>query len=308
MEFLRPPASSSSDRPTSVALHPCPFVEVEAPAELAAAGFPRLCASRALDWTRRPRIAIVGARAPRSESAAFAHDLAKNLAARGAIILSGGAVGIDAAAHRGALDADGITWSVMPCGPPLVFPHHNERLFRCVTEGGAIVWPFAESTKPERASFFARNRVLVLLADHVVVVQAGIPSGSLNAGTLARSHKKPLWVVCGGPLLRGFEGSLRLLDEGARVFTSESTFLRGVGLIGHELRRRAEPEAKAGQPLSSTEARVLRTLTREGKHLEDIAELAGIPPSTTLTVLLTLSLENVVVEDPQGYFRRSASG
>ncbi len=140
-------------------------------------------------------VAIVGSRVATPAAAEFAHDLASTLGRLGVVVVSGGALGIDAAAHRGTLAAGGRTWAVAGTGHGVVFPEQHAGLFDEIALGpGAMIWPFAPDYR-HRSAFLARNRVLVALADAVVVVQAGFPSGALRAASCARTLGKRSWVV-----------------------------------------------------------------------------------------------------------------
>jgi DNA processing protein len=144
-------------------------------------------------------VAVVGARAAGEGARGFARDLAGTLAQAGAVVVSGGAVGIDAAAHEGALRAGGRTWAVAGTGHTHCFPPEHAGLFERIGRGpGAMVWPFPPQFK-HRGGFISRNRVLVTLSDAVVVVQAGALSGALNAASWAVRLGKPLWVVPAPP-------------------------------------------------------------------------------------------------------------
>jgi DNA processing protein len=251
-------------------------------------------------------VAIVGSRRATLEAAQFARELARGLATAGAVIVSGGAFGIDAAAHQGALDAKGRTWVVAATGHERCCPRAHAPLFATIARGpGAMIWPFSPRYA-HRSGFLARNRLLVALADAVVVVQAGRPSGALHAASWARKLNKPLWVVPTPPWPpwpEKFRGSHRLLDEGARPLTSIDPLLRSLGL--------AAAEAASGvarlvlnRPLSEAESAVLAISSAVPLHTDAIAGRAGLSPQVTAFALLTLALEDVVVEGPPGFFRR----
>src|SRR4029077_15271079 len=130
------------------------------------------------------------------ESTKFGRDLAGSLARAGAVAASGGALGVGASAHQGALDASGTTWRIAGTGCEHCFPPEHAALFDLIGRGpGSMVWPFPSDRPVRPGSFLSRNRVLVALADAVVVVQAGNPSGALRAAECARASSKPMWVV-----------------------------------------------------------------------------------------------------------------
>ncbi len=248
-------------------------------------------------------VAVVGSRLAHPDASAFATSLAATLTRASAVVASGGALGIDASAHRGALDAGGRTWVVAGTGCEHCFPPEHAALFDHVARGpGAMVWPFAPSSEARPGSFVARNRVLVAMSDAVVVVQAGFPSGALNAAAAARRLGRPLWVVPPTPWLgSAFDGSRRLLDQGARPLQTVDALLRSLGLATAPATGASKPPPR---PLSAAETAVLAALSGAALHLDEIASRAQSPAPAVMAALLTLALEDVVVEGPPGFFRQ----
>lgn len=261
----------------------------------------------------RHTVAVVGARAACREAVDFAGELAAALVRAGAVVVSGGAVGIDAAAHQGALQAEGRTWAVAGTGENRCFPPEHGPLFERIGRGpGAMVWPFAPDYQ-HVSGFHARNRVLVALSDAVVVVQAGLRSGALHAASCAKKLGKPLWVVPASPWMSDFAGSRWLLEGGARPLTGVATFLRAVGLAHPDAPKEPIPgppgveASRLPSGLSPDALAVLAATSVEPLHQDAIASRAGRNAQATGAALLTLALENVVVEDPPGFFRRARS-
>jgi DNA processing protein len=249
-------------------------------------------------------VAIVGSRQASADAEDFARLLAGALVRAGAVVVSGGAVGIDAAAHRGALDAAGRTWAVAGTGCEHCFPPEHASLFDAIGRGpGAMVWPFAPANPARAGAFLMRNRVLVALSDAVVVAQANFPSGALRAADCARTALKPLWVVPAPPWAHGFAGSRKLLDEGVRPLTSVDAFLRTLHLTDDGTGSKP-PDAT---PLDPIQSAVLRAVSSSPLHLDEIAVRAHVAVQAAAAALLTLALEAVVVEGPQGFFRRRGS-
>jgi DNA processing protein len=258
-------------------------------------------------------VAVVGSRRPTRGARRYAHHLAENLAAAGVVVVSGGALGIDGAAHHGALAAGGRTWAVAPTGHERCFPPDHAGLFAEIARGpGAMIWPFPPRFF-HRSSFHTRNRVLVALSDSVVVVQAGFRSGALHAASWARRLNKPLWVVPVAPWVQGFEGSRRLLERGALPLTSTHLLLGSLGVLAPRNRPRSTGVTGGSYPglqlgaapdLSEHEFKALAAISTEPRHADAIAASAGMSPQATTAALLTLALENVVVEGPPGFFRR----
>jgi len=265
------------------------------PAELTLAG--SLSASRA--------IAIVGTRNPIPPAAAFARELAGALARRGAVVVSGGASGIDAEAHEGALAHGGRTWVVAGTGHGVLYPRHHGDLFRRVVDGGgAMLWPFPAGTIGHPSRFLQRNGVLVALADAVVVVQARIPSGALNAASWARRLGRPRWVVCPAPWdARGgdFAGCHQERRLGADVLTSIDHFLDAIALP--EITPASSAPPPTTEPRNPAEAAVIGALGQSPRHIDDVVVKCGLPYPEVMTALLTLALDDVLVEGPDGFFR-----
>ncbi|WP_394841476.1 DNA-protecting protein DprA [Pendulispora brunnea] len=292
-------------------------------------------------------VAIVGTREPTPEAETFAHDLAALCALHGVIVASGGALGIDAAAHRGALSVGGCTWAVLPTGCDHVAPEEHAPLYeRIAAENGTLIWPFPCTTVAHPSTYFPRNRALVALSDAVVVVQAGIPSGALNAAKHARTLERPLWVVSPPAWDMRYAGSLDLLERGARPLTRGKQLLASLGLVPRgrsgqsdiqpreptrptRRRRRTKEEGQAALLFNATgsshastdqkaptsphksfvptaEAQALfRVAESMPLHIDELINRTQLPAAAVSTALLTLALENVLVEGPSGSFRRA---
>jgi DNA processing protein len=246
------------------------------------------------------------------DCADFARELSGELARTGAVVVSGGAMGIDGAAHEGALAANGRTWAVAGTGHERIFPPEHAELFDRIARGpSAMLWPFAPKfNRP--GGFVRRNRILVALSDAVVVVQAGEQSGALNAASWAKKLGKPLWVAPAppwDPWRTAFAGSLQLLAEGATPFPSIPAFLAAMALDDHSSDEAATLSLSAQVPgpagLTGDARAVYEATSSRPAHLDSIAIGAGQTAQVVMATLLTLALENVVVEGPPGFFRRT---
>lgn len=269
-------------------------------------------------------VAIVGSREALHDAAVFAHELAFELASVGMTIVSGGAKGIDAAAHRGALDAGGATWVVCPTGRNHVSPPEHKELYERIaeSEGGRVIWPFGDDTPAHRARYRERNRVLVALAEVVVVIQARYASGSRNAITWAQDMARQLWIVPALPwgVYEGaFSGAAEVLrtDPKAIALGNRGQLFESLGLPrGRQphrpvppsespsllfLPRHPDPRLDPSSP--PDERRVFSVTSASPQHVEILAEKAGLSIGPVNTALLTLSLKDVVVEGPEGFFR-----
>jgi DNA processing protein len=219
------------------------------------------------------------------------------------VVVSGGAKGIDAASHLAALRVRGRTWVVAGTGPRHCYPLEHQGLFEQVGSGpGAMLWPCEAGP---RGDFLGRNEVLVALADAVVIVQAGARSGALHAAGCALRQGKPLWVMPAAPWMKKYHaGSLRLLGQGARPLIKAQTLLDTLG-------RRRSHEAPSGRQaivsFSPTESKILQVVSQAPVHRDILIERAGLNTAEVTAALLTLALENVVVEGPPGFFRRNVA-
>lgn len=242
-------------------------------------------ATRRLSFDGPKRVAIVGSREASDESLAFASSLAGILASRGVIVVSGGAVGVDAAAHEGALRAGGATWVVLPTGYPHVFPLQNQELFESIRESrGAILWALHDGVLPLRGHFLTRNGVLASLATAVVVVAAGLKSGARNAAGWARKLGRPLYVVAGPPWLPGLTGGTLELSAGAHPVLGMDSLVKD--LLGSNPRRRIEARFRY----------IFQHLGSELVHFDSLAHQTGAQASKLRADLTDLVLRGQVLE------------
>lgn len=165
-------------------------------------------------------VAIVGARAATGVAMKRAHAIARHLARHGVHVVSGGALGVDGAAHRGALDGGGGTTVVLGTGVDVLYPARHAPLFgEVLAGGGALVSMFPDGMGPRRHTFTRRNQLIAALADAVIVIEADVRSGSLSTAHAARTHGR---IVAAWP---GSAGCDRLLAQGAALVESESDAL-----------------------------------------------------------------------------------
>lgn len=286
---------------------------------------PVLTTSRPLEDRRA--VAIVGSRDAVPDALEFAHELAFKLASAGLVVVSGGASGVDAAAHRGAMDAGGATWVVSPTGMDHLYPPAHRELFDEIarSERSRMIWPFPDDETWTRGSFLYRNGILAALSEVLVVVQARLQSGSRNAVLWARDLGRPVWAATSFPWEPAFRGSAEEIERGhARPLCSIGQLMRALGLgsPAARIRQLPLPYAKTGRarpagripagppdPLpdpswTDEEKVVVSELCTDPKHVDQIVEATGLTVPLAATALLTLALKDVVVEGPNGFFRR----
>lgn len=250
---------------------------------------------------RGPAVAVVGTRHPSADGVAFTRSFAAELAAAGVTILSGGAEGIDAAAHEGALDVAGRTVVVAPAGFNRPFPEKNAALFqRVVNSGGAYLSLRPDDVAADQGIFFARNACLVALAHAVVVTQRPYRSGASNAAKWARQLGRPLFVVPHSPWVAEGKGALQELRWGAIPIDRAKEVLLQLRASGlHALSGATQGELwPAATP--SDEDPVLLALKSGAFHADEISERTGLSLATVQQRILTLALSGVLVPGPSG--------
>ncbi|HSN13491.1 MAG TPA: DNA-processing protein DprA [Anaeromyxobacteraceae bacterium] len=245
------------------------------------------------------RVAIVGSRRTDEYGSDVARAIAAGLARAGVSIVSGGALGVDAAAHGGALDAGGHTVAVLGTGIDVCYPSEHRSLFeRIVAAGGALLSEQPDGTRGYRSSFPRRNRIVSGLSDAVVVVRAGEGSGALITAGWARSQGVPLLAVPGDVRDPLSAGPLDLLRGGARVAAGPEDVLAVLGIA-------AAPERQMELPALGAEASaLLSALGRRPRHADDVARAARLGPGAALAGLLSLELQGLCERRPGHYFLR----
>lgn len=266
---------------------------------------------------RGPAVAIVGTRYPTVEAARFAETLAAELGAAGVAVLSGGAIGIDTAAHRGALRAGTPTVVVAPSGFERPFPASNAGLFRSVVEqGGAFASVVPDDRVAANPTFFARNACMAALAHALVLVEAPFRSGARNAVKWARTLGRALLVVPHPPWNEKGAGSLLELRAGATLCTRTRDVLDELErVLFHPLPSPADPlpapTTQIDLPFdrrlapSGDVAMVLAALKDGATTLDAIADRTGLPAAVLQKHVLTLTLQGVLAPDPSGCLLRS---
>lgn len=248
-------------------------------------------------------VAIVGSREADGYGEEMARDLASGLARAGVSIVSGGALGVDAAAHLGALEAGGHTVAVLGTGVDVVYPARHRDLFdRIVARGGALLSELADGAGARREHFPRRNRLVSGLAEAVVVVQAAARSGALITAAWARAQGVPVLAVPGDAREPLSEGPIELLRGGAGVAASAADVLAAIGV-------EAAPAAQLALPaLDAGGTALLGALSARPRHADDVARRARVGPGPALAGLLALELEGLCEQRPGHYFLRRRRG
>ena len=266
-----------------------------------------------LDLLTAPGLGVVGTRTPTEYGRRTASALAGELARAGLTIVSGMARGIDSAAHAAALGAGGTTVGVLGHGIDKVYPPENDRLFRHVGERGLLLTELAPGEQPNAGNFPRRNRLIAALSLGVLVVEMGEKSGAQHTVTYALEQGKDVFAIPGPIGSPQSAGTNQLLKDGARLVTSTADIIEELRGVGHAF---ADAARAAGSPvpvdvpsappadLVPDEAAVFATLAAEERHVDELAERAGMAPSNVLAALLGLELRGIAESLPGKHFRR----
>ncbi|TFV83458.1 DNA-processing protein DprA [Blastococcus sp. CT_GayMR16] len=258
-------------------------------------------------WVRGPArldelvdrsVAIVGSRASTAYGEHVAAELGHALGERGWTVVSGGAFGIDAAAHRGALAAEAPTLAVLACGVDRPYPAAHGALFNRIAETGLLVSEWPPGCAPLRHRFLVRNRLIAALTRGTVVVEAAARSGAQATARRARDLGRQLLVVPGpvtSAMSVGCHELLRDEEAGARLVASAEHVIEAVGGIGTDLARPPERPESPRDGLSDLAGRVLDACpVRSGVSADRLAAVAGCDVLDVLRVLPVLELADLV--------------
>jgi DNA processing protein len=279
--------------------------------ELASAAFGRLAGSALsglwvageLAALAAPTVAIVGTRAPSEDGRRLAHRLAASLGAAGVCVISGLALGIDAAAHAGALAAGAPTIGVLGGGHDRFFPPRNVELARrVIAGGGAVLSPYAPDHPAYPWQFLARNGVVAALADGVVVVEAAARSGALNTASWAADRGIPVMAFPGDVERPKAAGCLALIRDGATLVRDAADVLAQLGLAAPA--PAAAPSRPAADPV---DARILTLLDAGPADADAVVASTAVAPSLALARVGDLLAAGTIVAGSDGRFRRSSA-
>ena len=251
-----------------------------------------------------PGLAIVGARAATPQGLANATAFARSLSRSGLAVVSGLALGIDAAAHEGALDGSGGTIAVIGTGADRIYPARNQALARRIAEGGVMVSEFPLGTPPAAHNFPRRNRLIAGLAQGVLVVEAALGSGSLITARLAAEEGREVFAIPGSihsPLSKGCH---RLIREGAKLVETAEDILEE---LPHRICHVATQQPKALQdavPSDFAASGVLAALGHDPVDGDTLALRCGLTADALYAILLAMELDGQVARLPGGRFQR----
>lgn len=249
-------------------------------------------------------IALVGTRKASTAGIKTAQDFARSFASLGVTIVSGLAMGIDTAAHRGALMGGGKTIAVLGNGLNKIYPAQNENLAKkIITEGGAVVSEYAQGTPSFKQNFIQRNRIISGLSLAVIVIEAPLKSGALATASFAASQGREVFVVPGPISHPNYIGSHALIRDGARLVTSPQDIIDDLGLNISSMPEAQKSKLSLPLKLTSDENIVLDRIKGHGLPLnvDKIIELTKLSPQTVNQTLTSLAVRGFIQETGGGY-------
>jgi DNA processing protein len=258
-----------------------------------------------------PSISIVGTRRPTLYGTQMAERLGRELAARGLVLVSGMARGIDAIGHQGAMAANGRAVGVLGTGVDVCYPKENRKLYEKVLERGAIVSEFPLGTHPAPENFPIRNRIVAGVPLGVVVVEGAQYSGSLITARLAMEFGREVFGVPGNVTQPVSFAPNQLIKQGAKLITNGADVIEELPTPVRAVLVQAEqPEAEqrnllAAASLNSSEKKIYELLsTDEPKHIDEIVESSGLNSSEVLATLFDLEMKGIIRQTPGKQFSK----
>jgi DNA processing protein len=244
-----------------------------------------------------PTVGIVGTRDASPYGRACAQKFAEALANAGVTVVSGGALGIDGAAHKGALAVGGKTAAVFAGGIDKIYPAVHGDMFKQITEQGCLISQFGAGARPSDYKFLARNVTIAALSQALLVIQAPVKSGSLTTATASAEMGREVFVVPANIDAIEFRGSFNLLRDGATLVYHPDQILESLGI--------ARPTKKeAPVDISPLGQRIVDILSADPLDPERIVERTGLSAGEVLSELTMLELDGVVLRAPGGYTKK----
>lgn len=249
------------------------------------------------------KISVVGTRRCSQYGRSTAFALSRDLALKNAVIVSGLAEGIDAMAHKGALDAKGITLGVMACGVDICYPEVNKNVYAAILERGAIVSEFPPKTEPKPWFFPMRNRIISGLSNGLIVVEAPLKSGSLITANYALDQGREVMAVPGNITSRLSAGSNMLIKEGACLVSSATEVFDCLGIIEDE---KENTFVKCGNnELAPEEKLVYDCISLAPVTVDEIMHITNMRLPNVQYILIKLELMGIISKQPGQRFIRS---
>ncbi len=254
-------------------------------------------------------VAMVGSRMTTHYGVEMARRLGYQLGYLGVTVVSGGARGIDSAAHQGALAAKGRTVAVLGTGINLVFPPENRELYERIAANGALITQFPFNRRGDKQSFPIRNRIVAGMTLGAVVVEANLTSGSLITANFAAEYGRQVFAVPGRVDSPRSKGCHELIKKGAKLCESAEDILTEFEYLFPMTNRPPAPNETGVLPaleLPPNEQAVFALLSHESTGMDEVIRGSGLPSSAVSVALLSLEMKRLVKQMPGKLFIRNS--
>ena len=251
-----------------------------------------------------PQLAIVGSRNPSPVGRENAQAFARSLAGAGLTVTSGLALGVDGAAHRGALAAGGTTIAVAGTGLDRVYPARHRELAHEIVKHGALVSEFALGTPPLPENFPIRNRIISGLSLGTLVVEAALQSGSLITARLATEQGREVFAIPGSIHAPQARGCHALIRQGAKLVETAQDIIEELGPLANVARHVAPDNAAPAPKLDAPMAALLQQIGHDPVSVDALIERSGLTADAVSSMLLQMELHGLVSSCPGGKVQR----
>ena len=256
--------------------------------------------STADEWA----LSVVGTRRPTPYGRQVAEEITYQLASNSICIVSGLARGVDAIVHRAAIQAGGRTVAVLACGLDMVYPPEHAKLAREITENGALISEYPLGTQPRGDYFPRRNRIMSGMSLGVLVIEGDLKSGAIITARWAADQNREVFAVPGSIFSPQSRGTNDLIQQGAKLVQRVEDVLEELNLtmVPHQI------EMQELIPATDTEAGLLRHISKEPVHIDEVCRLSSLPISTVSSVLAMMELKGLIKQlAPMSYVRTQSA-
>jgi DNA processing protein len=245
-------------------------------------------------------VSVVGTRRPTPYGRQVAEEISHQLASNRICVVSGLARGVDAIAHRAAIQAGGRTVAVLACGLDMVYPPEHAKLAREIVEHGALLSEYPIGTQPRGDYFPRRNRILSGISLGVLVVEGDVKSGAIITARWANDQNREVFAIPGSIFSPQSRGTNDLIQQGAKLVQTVEDVLEELNLtmVPHQI------EMQELIPATDTESDLLRHISKEPIHIDEVCRQSGLPVSTVSSVLAMMELKGLIKQmGPMAFVR-----
>ncbi len=250
-------------------------------------------------------LAVVGSRHLTSYGKRITEQLVTEIAAAGITIVSGFMYGGDESAHRAAVETGGRTIAVMPCGIDIIHPEYQEELYnKIIKNKGLIVSEFEGKFPPANWTYPKRNRIVAGLSKAVLIVEAGLNSGTLITAEFAKKFGRKIFAVPGPLTSEVSKGTAKLIKEGASVATEAKDILNFYKIMPNKESVEARPQHLTGRFKDDFEKRIIEYLEKEALEADALARILGVSVAKIGTALSLMQLKGFIQQEGNKYYAR----